>query len=195
MTVLRDENPTATIEIQLRAFQLDPTAPLDGRQPVREAYARRFGGEESATQIIDRVSGVARTVGIDFAMHRAIRANTQRAHRLLKLVQATKPDLQMAVNESVMRAYFSEGRNVADLPTLTACAERAGFATQSLADDIANDDPASPLVVAVKNDLDWCRERDVSSVPTLVVDGTFQIPGAQEPATLVRFLRRLSRGM
>lgn len=194
LATFRSENPTATIEVQLRAFQLDPSAPLNGGPPVREAYARRFGGEEAASEIIDRVSGVARTVKLDFAMDTAIRANTRRAHRLLKLVQRTEPRLQLAVNESLMRAYFSEGRDIGDPSTLTACAERAGFPGCDVTDVFVDGTSAGPLDVAVEDDLEWCRQRDIVSVPTLVVDGAFQIPGAQEPSNLVRLFRKLAAG-
>lgn len=194
LTVLRSEDPTTSIDVHLRAFQLDPTAPLGSTQPVRDAYARRFGGEASADGIIGHVTRVAREAGITFSMDKAIRANTTPAHRLLKLVQTTEPHLQLAVNESVMQAYFSEGRNISEVPTLVECATRAGFVPQNLSDLISADHPSDPLSLAVAADLEWCQKRDVASVPTFVINDAFQVPGAQEPATLVRLLRRFSRG-
>jgi predicted DsbA family dithiol-disulfide isomerase len=195
LTILRNEDPEISIDVHLRAFQLDPTAPLGSTQPVREAYARRFGGEASADGIIDRVTRVAREAGINFAMDQAIRANTAPAHRLLKHVGRTEPRHQLAVNESVMSAYFSEGRDISNVATLEECATRAGFVDPNLSDRITSDDPSDPLSLAVAADLEWCRDRDVSSVPTFVINDTFQIPGAQEPATLVRLIRKLSPGV
>ena len=106
------------VTITYRAYQLDPGAPqYTAPEPVRDVYARKFGGVARADEILANVTAVARDEGITFNMHDAVRANTLRAHRLLKLVELEAPLLQAAVNESIMAAYFTEGRNIADVAT------------------------------------------------------------------------------
>lgn len=191
LETLRSEGVTTAIEVRLRSFQLDPSAPVGAPAPVRDSYARRFGGEARADEILRHVSGVAADAGIRFDMDAAVRANTRRAHRLVKIAQSRRPELQSAINESVMRAYFSEGRDIDDASVLVDCAERAGFEPDGLLELLGDEDPDSAASRAVQHDLDWATERGITAVPTFVVGESFAIPGAQDVATLVRLLRRM----
>ena len=192
VAALRAEGVTTDITVQLRAFQLDPGAPIGSPRPVREAYAQRFGGDERAARIIQHVTDAAATVEIPFAMERALRANTRGAHQVLKLVQQSNPEQQMNVNESIMQAYFVEGRDISDPATLDDCAARAGYVTHRPSEHLGNFDSRRALDDAVDGDLRWAAERGITSVPTFVINGAFDIPGAQDSATLLRLLRRLA---
>lgn len=191
---------TPAMTIDYRAYQLDPGAPQESTEPVRDVYARKFGGVEQADKILANVTAVARDEGITFNMHDAVRANTMRAHRLLKLVQITAPLLQAAVNESIMRAYFTEGRNIADVATLIDCAARAGFSSSATTEHLVNDgvgdsgdnDASDITARAVAADLLWAAERDITAVPTFVINDSFSVPGAQDTDTFVRLLTKMA---
>ena len=188
---------TPAVTISYRAYQLDPGAPQDtAPEPVRDVYARKFGGVARADEILANVTAVARDEGITFNMHDAVRANTLRAHRLLKLVELEAPLLQAAVNESIMAAYFTEGRNIADVATLIDCAARVGFSSNATTEQLVSDDPlsgASSITArAVEADLLWAADRDITAVPTFVINGSFAVPGAQDTDTFVRLLTKMS---
>ncbi len=72
------------VEVVWRPYQLDPRAPRTP-SPVADAYAKKFGGPEQASRIIDKVTEVAAEVGVEFRMDRALRANTFDAHRVIGL--------------------------------------------------------------------------------------------------------------
>ena len=185
------------VTITYRAYQLDPGAPQDtAPEPVRDVYARKFGGVARADEILAHVTAVARDEGITFNMHNAVRANTLRAHRLLKLVELEAPLLQAAVNESIMVAYFTEGRNIADIATLVDCAVRAGFSssatTEQLVGDGISNGASSITARAVAADLLWAADRDITAVPTFVINDSFAVPGAQDTNTFVRLLTKMS---
>lgn len=185
------------VTITYRAYQLDPGAPQDtAPEPVRDVYARKFGGVTRADKILANVTAVARDEGITFNMHDAVRANTLRAHRLLKLVELEAPSLQAAVNESIMAAYFTEGRNIADVATLIDCAARVGFSssatTEQLVGDGVSEGASSITARAVAADLLWAADRDITAVPTFVINDSFAVPGAQDTNTFVRLLTKMS---
>ena len=192
LAVLSETDPLIEVQVRYRSYLLDPTAPLDSPTPVREAYARKFGGEPRATQILSEVTRVAATEGIVFNMDTALRANTMRAHRLLKLVEKEAPHLQASVNESIMQAYFGEGRDISLPDTLVECAERVGFTHNGSITKMLSDD-ANDLADAVRDDLQWALDHDVTAVPTFVVNGSFALPGAQDSDTFVRILRRIAQ--
>ena len=188
------------VTITYRAYQLDPGAPQDtAPEPVRDVYARKFGGVARADEILANVTAVARDEGITFNMHNAVRANTLRAHRLLKLVELEAPLLQAAVNESIMAAYFTEGRNIADVATLIDCAARVGFSSSATTEQLVGDgvsngvsEGASSITArAVAADLLWATDRDITAVPTFVINDSFAVPGAQDTSTFVRLLTKM----
>jgi len=182
---------TPAITITYRAYQLDPGAPQEmAPEPVRDAYARKFGGAERADEILANVTAVARDEGITFNMHDAVRANTLRAHRLLKLVELEAPLMQAAVNESIMAAYFTEGRNIADVATLIDCAARVGFSSSAITEQLVDHDSITARAVAA--DLRWAADRDITAVPTFVINDSYAVPGAQDTNTFLRLLTKLA---
>ena len=175
------------VELVFRPFQLDPTAPPGSTMPVMEAYARKFGGEERAQEIIAHVTEVAAADGLDFHLERAQRANTRDAHRLLALAERTHgPAVQGALKEALLRAYFVDGRNVADHDTLVDVAVGVGIDGGRAASMLASEEGSHEL----KAELDEARELGVTAVPTFVFGGRWAVPGAQDPEMLLRALRR-----
>ena len=187
---LRHTKPELEVSVRYRAYQLDPGAPTDRATPVFDTYAKRFGGPQRAAEIIAQVTSVAEAEGIRFDMTRALRANTVRAHRLLKIVGSEAPQLQGPVNEQVMNAYFSGGRDIADPSVLIGCAEAGGFQRPDLEAILRSENDEWSHQIAA--DLAWAAERDITAVPTFVIDDAMVIPGAQDPATFVRILSKLA---
>ncbi len=173
------------LNVVFRPYQLDPTATPGTTVPVVEAYAKKFGGPERAAQIIDQMTTVAAGEGLEFHMHRALRANTLLAHRLLWLAKATGD--QYALKERLMRAYFCEGLDVGDIETLATCAHDVGMNRDGVRDFLRSDDGTAE----VQAQLQIAAEADITAVPTFVFDGRWMVPGAQDPDTFVRVVRRL----
>ena len=78
---LKKEGLATDLDVVVRPFQLDPTAPLNESTPVAVAYAKKFGGPEKAEAILRHVTEIAAQEGIEFNMDVALRANTLSAHR------------------------------------------------------------------------------------------------------------------
>ncbi|NDE20996.1 MAG: DsbA family oxidoreductase [Actinobacteria bacterium] len=187
---LRHTLPSLEVRVRYRAYQLDPSAPIDAPSPVIDSYAKRFGGPERAAEIIARVSEVAATEGIEFRMAQALRTNTRRAHRLLKFVEVHAEHLQSSVNERLMQAYFHDGLDIGDPAVLAQGARDAGF-QHPLLDTVLSTD-ADEWSQRVVDDLAWAADRDITAVPTFVIDDAMVIPGAQDTSMFVRILRKLA---
>lgn len=180
--LLKDE---ADIEVVFRPYQLDPTASPGKSAPVKEAYAKKFGGPERAEQIIGHVTAVAAQEGLDFHMEKALRANTLLAHRLLWLAEATGH--QYALKERLLQAYFVDGLDVGDPDVLADCAAEVGMARDGALAFLRSDDG----VDEVRAQLAFAAEAEITAVPTFVIDGRWAVPGAQDPDTFVTVVRRL----
>lgn len=174
------------LEVNYRPFQLDPTAPIGAPSPVRDAYAKKFGSQERADEILKHVTTVAATEGIYFQMDIAIRANTSRAHRLIALAQTTELD-HTKLKESLMIAYFCEGRDVSNIDTLIDIAAAFGL-DHAQVSEMLNSEQSSQQLDA---DLSRARELGVTAVPTYVFNEQWSVPGAQDSETFEGVLKKL----
>jgi predicted DsbA family dithiol-disulfide isomerase len=179
---LKDE---ADIEVVFRPYQLDPTASPGKSAPVKDAYAKKFGGPERAEQIIGHVTSVAAEEGLEFHMEKALRANTLLAHRLLWLAAASGH--QYALKERLLQAYFVDGLDVGDPEVLADCAAEVGMPRDGALAFLQSDDG----VAEVQQQLRFAAEAEITAVPTFVIDGRWAVPGAQDPDTFVTVIRRL----
>ena len=176
------------LEVNYRPFQLDPTAPLDAPTPVRDAYAKKFGTTERADEILSHVTTIAATEGINFRMDIAIRANTSRAHRLIALAQTTELD-HTRLKDSLMIAYFCEGRDISNIDTLIDIASTFGL------DKVQVSEMFNSKLGDQQLDADLLRatELGVTAVPTYVFNEQWSVPGAQDTETFERVLKKLSQ--
>ena len=176
------------VSVRYHAYQLDPTAPPGSAMPVPEMYAKKFGGPDVARQMIERVTGVAAEVGLDFHLDIGLRANTLLAHRLLWLAaQPNSPVPQAVLKDRLMRAYFSEGRNVGDPDTLADIAADTGFDAEYVRSWLAGDAGAAEVAAEIEKAADY----GITAVPTFVINEQWAVPGAQDADTFVGVLRRI----
>lgn len=176
------------VDVRYRPYQLDPTAAPGVSQPALDAYAKKFGGPDQARAIVDRVTATAAGDGLGFRLDRARRANTLLAHRLLWWSDRPESGLdQHDVKEALLRAYFTEGRDVGDPDTLADIAAEHGADRDAAARFLASDAGRAEVDAEIAR----AAELGITAVPTYVVNGRWAIPGAQDPATFVTALRRI----
>ena len=175
------------ITVVWKPYQLDPSARSTGT-PVAEAYAKKFGGPEQAERIIRTVSDTAATVGLDFHMDIALRANTLDAHRVIAMAHTVgKAVLQDAMKERLLLAYFTQGRDVGDHAELSRLAAEVGLDGDAVMEMLAGDVGKAE----VRAELAAAADQDITSVTTFLFYASWCVPGAQEPDTFLRVLDRL----
>ncbi len=178
-----------SFDISYHPFQLDPTAAPGVSTPVVEAYAKKFGGLERAEAILATVTATAADVGLRFNMDKALRANTFLAHRMIWL--AGQPDSiveQDVVKERLLAAYFTDGLDIGDPGVLADCAAEVGFDRSEMMEFLASDRGAADVTA----ELESAYDNGITAVPTYVLDGQWAIPGAQEPETFAKVLRKMA---
>lgn len=175
------------VTVTWRSFQLNPDQRTD---PTRhpEDYLTQERGLPLAQvrQMNARVTAMGREVGIDLALEDAIIANTFRAHRALHFAKSAGRQDQL--KERLMRAYFSEGRNVDDLGTLVGLGAEVGLDGVALRAALAADDSSDPLGDAVRRDLFEARQLGIGGVPFFVLDRKYGVSGAQGSDALLAAL-------
>lgn len=170
------------VELIFRPFQLDPNAPAEAR-PLSEYLERRFGA--MATGMQRRVGEFAAGEGVAVDWARALSANTERAHRLVRLAELEYTfDVQRVVVDALFRAHFEEGRDVGDPAELVRIAKSAGIDAVRAAQWLDSAEGQADVREALAEG----RALGVQSVPTFVFDERFAIEGAQSVETFVQAL-------
>ena len=98
------------IEIEMKAFQLDPTAGDHATADTQTRFAHKYGlSMEHAAHSIEHISELGRAEGLDFKYATTLFTNTMDAHRLTKLAQTKgDPALTEMVIERLFKAYFTD---------------------------------------------------------------------------------------
>lgn len=180
------------VEIDLRAFELDPEASKEVATTTPERFAMKYRlSLEDANKQVEEISRLGREEGIDFLYANTQYSNTRDAHRLMKLAEA-KYDRETVerLNQSLFAAYFTENLVLADHKVLMDKAVGVGMDADEvkavLESDKYNDE--------VRFDEREAAMRGVRGVPYIVFNGEFAVPGAMSidgfKSALERTLRR-----
>ncbi|MBC7680530.1 MAG: DsbA family oxidoreductase [Pseudorhodobacter sp.] len=168
-----------------RSFELDPGAPAVRTGEYDRLLAARYGtSPQGGRAMVSRISAACERAGTDARFDLVRPANTFDAHRLLHL--AKMYGVQDALACRLTRAYLAEGQVLSDHPTLQHLAEEVGLVPAKIASTLAGD----AFAEHVSADEAEAARREVTAVPTFLIDGHHVIPGAQTPDTLLATLRR-----
>jgi predicted DsbA family dithiol-disulfide isomerase len=174
------EGMDTPVEVVWRSFELDPSASRSPQGTLAEELAAKYGmSVEEARAMMDHMTRTAAAEGLEFDFERARRGNTLDAHRLLHF--AAERGLQGEMKERLLRAYFTEGRAIADPAELAALAAEVGLDAGEVEGVLAGDD----YVDAVREDETRARSLGIRGVPFFLIDGKLAVSGAQ-PSDLMR---------
>lgn len=172
-----------TVTINWRSFELDPNAPVKSPGDLYDVLSHKYRMPRSqAQQMTQSVENMGRAVGIDFDFAKAVPVNTLAAHRLMHL--AAEHGLQSPANEQIFAAYFSEGKDLSDLPTLIALGEAIGLDAVLVESTLQSD----AFIEDVRNDEEQAYELGVQGVPFFVFDQKYALRGAQPVEAFVQTL-------
>jgi predicted DsbA family dithiol-disulfide isomerase len=173
------------VEVIWRAFELDPSAPLEREGDYDAHLARKYGmGAAQARNMIETMTATGARAGVVLDFDRARPGNTFDAHRLIHL--AGERGVQDAVKERFLYATFTEGEPIGDRGALTRLAVEAGLREDEAAAVLESDAYATE----VRAEESLALDLGISAVPFFVIDRAFGIPGAQSPDVILGALQR-----
>ena len=172
-------------EVVWKSYQLNPTLKTDPSKNTIQHLAETKGWTmEYTNNTIKYVLEMAKGVGLNYDFNKAVVANSFDAHRFIQYAKTkSKGD---AAEEQLFKAYFIEGKNTADHPTLVKLGEDIGLDSVELRKILNSNDFADE----VNNDVLEAEQIGVTGVPFFVIDRKFAISGAQDPAVFLEALRK-----
>ncbi|PWK79751.1 putative DsbA family dithiol-disulfide isomerase [Mucilaginibacter oryzae] len=163
------------IEIEWKSFQLNPDLKTNPDININQYLADIKGfSVDHAAQLNNHVTQMAANEGLTYNFDKAIVANSFNAHRMAHL--AKQRGLGDAAEEALFKAYFTEGRNIDDIETLTELGMGLGLPPEELKQTLASDRYADD----VKHDIAEAQYLGVRGVPFFVLNRKYAVSGAQE---------------
>jgi predicted DsbA family dithiol-disulfide isomerase len=176
------------VVVEYHSFELAPDTPVDFEgTPVDYLSQRKGIAPADAQQMIDRVTTIAASVGLDYDYDHIHQTNTVISHELLHFAKSKGRQLEM--KERLLKAYFIEGQHVGRIPDLVELAVELGFDR----DEVTEALESHRFLADVKADMAQAREYGINGVPFFVIEGQYGVSGAQEAATFANVLEQVHR--
>jgi predicted DsbA family dithiol-disulfide isomerase len=175
------------VELHVQPFELNPQMAAEGEDVV-EHLQRKYGmpaAQLVASQETIRERGVA--LGFNFDMERRKRIyNTFDAHRLLHWAELEGRQLEL--KRALLRAYFSEGRDVSDHATLEEIAASVGLPAERAREILASGTYAEE-VRAIEQ---FFQQLGINAVPAIIIERKHLISGGQPVEVFEQALRQIA---
>ena len=174
-------------DIHFQPFELNPQMAAEG-EDIREHLQRKYGMPDAQLdENQERIRQRGAELGFDFDFNARSRTwNTFDAHRLLHW--AGIEGKQRELKHALLRAYFSEGKNVSDRDTLVAIAASVGLDAERTRTILASDEYAAD----VREAEEFFRRNGINGVPAVIIDQKHLISGGQPIDVFERALREIA---
>lgn len=165
--------PDVPVEVTWRPYQLDPTLPEEGVD--RAAYmGAKFPDPAKRRAAMDALNSFAAEDGLTLRLSEIpLSPNTNAAHRLIRWAQGQ--GLQVQAVEAIMRAYFTELRDIGDPTVLADIAEAIGMDRMMVLKLLS--EGADTDAITREHVTAW--RAGVRGVPFTVFDGKVAVSGAE----------------
>ena len=173
------------VKVHFEPFELNPDMGPEGAETV--AYLMRKYGRtpEQVAEAQARIRGRGAAVGFAFGPRNHV-WNTLDAHRMLHWAGLEGRSLEL--KRALLRAYHGEGRNPGAADVLVELAGAVGLDASRARAIVGGDEFAAE----VRERERYWRSRGIAAVPTVVVDDTHLIEGAQPPEAFEQALRQVA---
>lgn len=173
------------IEVEWKSFQLDPSLPeVQDSNYTDYLMVSKGLGRPQVEGMLNNVTQMAKGVGLEYDFDRAVMVNSFKAHRVLQLAKTR--GLGDAAEERLFRAFFTEGRNIADDDTLLELGKEAGLNETEIRSSLS-DERYSDMV---RQDIQEARAIGVTGVPFFVFNRKYAVSGAQPPQAFLQTLEK-----
>lgn len=173
------------VEVVWKSYQLDPTMQSNTGKSLNEYLAERKGiSIEQSKQMHKQMTDMAAELGLEYNFDKAVIGNSFDAHRLSHL--AKQAGLQDQLEEALFKAYFTDGKNIADKNALLELGIGIGLDAEAVAQTLNSDQYAEE----VKHDIYEASQVGVRGVPFFVLGDKYAVSGAQHTETFLGALNQ-----
>jgi predicted DsbA family dithiol-disulfide isomerase len=171
------------IEVEYHSFELAPDTPVDfDGSPIDYLSQRKGLPLKQVEEMLERVTGIAESVGLHYDYDSVHQTNTVISHELLHYAKSRGRQLDM--KEALLKSYFVDGGHVGRIDDLADLAASIGLDRA----DVVRALTEHEFLADVKADVAQATAYGIQGVPFFVIDGKYGISGAQDPDTFAQAL-------
>lgn len=175
------------VEVTYMSYELDPNSPKDFGKSYGELLAAKYGmSAKKAKRTLDGITQRAASAGLTYKFDKMIPTNTFDAHRLTKFAKRNGKETEMT--ETLLSAFFTEGKHIGDRETLADLAASIGLdreeALNTLHDEKAYENE-------VRADQQMARQIGIKGVPFFVINEKYALSGAQPVEAFAEALQKV----
>lgn len=176
-----------TVKVEYHSFELSPDTPIDFEGSAADFLANHKGLPlDQVNQMLDRVTGIASEVGLNYDYDNIKQTKTLKAHELLHHAKSQGKQLEM--KERLLKGYFEQGAHVGKIDTLVSLAQEVGLDAEQTRVALESGAYAQD----VQEDIDQARAFGINGVPFFVFDNKYGVSGAQGAETFTQVLEQVS---
>ncbi|TDW31553.1 DsbA family oxidoreductase [Cryobacterium psychrophilum] len=174
------------VEVEYHSYELSPDTPVEYAGTPTQYLSEKKGLPIAEVEsMLQRVTGIAESVGLHYDYDSIHQTNTVISHELLHYAKAKGRQLDM--KERLLKAYFVEGRHVGRIEDLADLAAEIGLDRS----DVVRVLTEHAYLADVKADVAQAAEYGIQGVPFFVIDGKYGVSGAQDPDTFAQVLNQV----
>ncbi|UCR89351.1 DsbA family oxidoreductase [Mycetocola spongiae] len=174
------------VEVEYHSFELAPDTPVDFDGSEEDFLAQHKGMSiEQLRPMLEQVTGVAASVGLDYHFDILKHTNTVLAHQALHFAKAHGKQLELS--EALFTAYFTQGRHLGRIDTLVELGSAVGLDAEALRASLEGNE----YLPAVRADQAQAQAFGIQGVPFFVVQGKYGVSGAQAPESFAQVLTQV----
>ena len=174
------------VEIEWQPFELNPTMPADGQNLNEHMMEKYRMSPEQLKQTQQQMVDAADDVDFSFNFtDKTLMVNTFEAHILLDYAKefGKQTDLKM----ELMKAYFSDGKDVSDKNILKQALLNVGLNAEEALSKLDNKE----AIEEVKAKQNYWKNAGVRSVPTIIFNRKGAVTGAHPVSAFKNFLSQM----
>lgn len=157
-----------------KSYQLNPFAPTLVEKNAYEVYGEKLGiSSASAKEKLQALALIAKEEMIEMNYGLVKMTNTFDAHRLAKISE--DPIVISALHHALLKAYFKDGKNLADTDVLVSIGVSVGLDSQLIKKYLSSQTHEEE----VRNDILEARSLGIRGVPYFLINRKYAISGAQ----------------
>ena len=171
------------LEVVWKSYQLDSRIPEEPKDSYQDYLVKNKGMSlEQVKGMLDNVTLSAKKVGLEYNFDKAVMVNSLNAHKFIQF--AKTKGLGDQAEEKLFLAFFTEGKNIADIDTLVQIGKELELGEADV-NAALNDEKYASLF---NQDIQEARQLGVQGVPFFVLDRKYGVSGAQPPQAFLENL-------
>lgn len=184
--VIAEMSDNKDIDVDFRAFELNPKAPVSPEETMTEHFMKEHGltREEAEKQMV-HITKMASRVGLEYNLKDVKVCSTFDAHRLMKFAKDNADtEVVKKLNFALFMANFVETQQLSDRQVLIETGESVGLDGKEIAEMFASD----IYIAEIHEDEAELEEKNFEFIPYMEFEDGTVLQGVVSPGALKKAL-------